>query len=181
MVEGFPQEHRVPPSAHTDRKHYPRLCRNPVRRKKSPARRRELFSLRKKRTAGIRLSAWQWFGSLYRLNPTPFSAPKKSPSNNGIPLAPLAAHLRIRRSRIPRCVVKRRTAETRGRASRSCPRAASCKAPVHTLFRRAKFAMIFLTPFFSKRTSTRVSPAMGVMESTWPLPNTLCSTVSPTA
>ena len=68
MVEGFPQEHRVPPSAHTDRKHYPRLCRNPVRRKKSPARRRELFSLRKKRTAGIRLSAWQKAGSLYRPN-----------------------------------------------------------------------------------------------------------------
>ena len=41
-----------------------------------PARRRELFSLRKKRTAGIRLSAWQKAGSLYRLDPTPFSALK---------------------------------------------------------------------------------------------------------
>ena len=47
-----------------------------VRRRKYPARRRELFSLRKKRTAGIRLSAWQKAGSLYRLNP-PFSALKK--------------------------------------------------------------------------------------------------------
>ncbi len=45
-----------------------------LRRRKYPARRRELFSLRKKRPAGIRLSAWQWFGSLYRLDPTPFSA-----------------------------------------------------------------------------------------------------------
>ena len=43
-----------------------------VRRRKSPARRRELFSLRKKRTAGIRLSLWQKAGSLYRLDPTPF-------------------------------------------------------------------------------------------------------------
>jgi hypothetical protein len=32
----------------------------------------ELFSLRKKRSAGIRLSAWQGEGSLYRLNPQPF-------------------------------------------------------------------------------------------------------------
>ena len=37
------------------------------------------------------------------------------------PHAPLAAHLRIRRSRIPRCVVKRRTAETRDSVSRPCP------------------------------------------------------------
>ena len=41
---------------------------------KYPARRRELFSLRKKRTAGIRLSAWQKAGSLYRLN-HPFFRP----------------------------------------------------------------------------------------------------------
>ena len=44
----------------------------PLRRRKYPARRRELFSLRKKRTAGIRLSAWQKEGSLCRLDPTPF-------------------------------------------------------------------------------------------------------------
>ena len=37
----------------------------------------ELFSLRKKRTVGIRLSAWQKAGSLYRLN-HPFSALKKA-------------------------------------------------------------------------------------------------------
>jgi hypothetical protein len=49
----------------------------PVRRRKYPAGRRELFSLRKKRTAGIRLPAWQWFGSLYKLNPTPFPPLKK--------------------------------------------------------------------------------------------------------
>ena len=46
----------------------------------------------------------------------PLFPPLKSPSNNGIPKgrvhdAPPAAHLRIRRSRIPRCVVSRRTAE----------------------------------------------------------------------
>ena len=54
------------------------------RRRKYYARRRELFSLRKKRPAGIRLSAWQGEGSLYRLNPTLFPA-LKSPSNNGNP------------------------------------------------------------------------------------------------
>ncbi len=29
VVEGFPREYRVPPSAHTDRKHYPNLHGNP--------------------------------------------------------------------------------------------------------------------------------------------------------
>ena len=59
-----------------------------VRHRESPARRRELFSLRKKRTAGIRLSVWQTFGSLYRLDPTPFS-PLKNDGFQGdlIPLA----------------------------------------------------------------------------------------------
>jgi hypothetical protein len=84
----------------------------PVRRRKYPAGRKELFSLRKKRTAGIRLSARQKAGSLYRLDPTPFPALKK----DGIPKgrvhdAPPSAHLRIRLRRIPRCVVSRRTAE----------------------------------------------------------------------
>ncbi len=64
----------------------------PLRRKESPVRRRELFSLRKKRTAGIRLSAWQEEGSLYRLDPTPFSASKKALKNYGFQgdLIPLA-------------------------------------------------------------------------------------------
>ncbi len=60
------------------------------------------------------------------LTPTPFPPLKKPLKITGIqgeslPDAPPAAHLRIRRSRIPKCVVKQRTAETRGRASRSCP------------------------------------------------------------
>ena len=97
----------------------------PVRRREYPARRKELFSLRKKRTAGIRLSAWQKAGSLYRLN-HPFSALKKPLKIMGIqgeslPDAPPAAHLRIRRSRIPKCVVKQRTAETRGQSPRGLP------------------------------------------------------------
>ena len=54
-----------------------------LRRRKYPARRKELFSLRKKRTAGIRLSAWQKAGSLYRLNPTPFPPLKKPFKNYG--------------------------------------------------------------------------------------------------
>ncbi len=57
---------------------------SPVRHRESPARRRELFSLRKKRTAGIRLSAWQREGSLYRLDPTPFP-PLKSPLKLRVP------------------------------------------------------------------------------------------------
>ncbi len=48
----------------------------------------ELFSLRKKRTAGIRVSAWQGRGSLYRLDPQPFP-PLKNYGFQGdlIPLA----------------------------------------------------------------------------------------------
>ncbi len=104
-----------------------RVCaKTPVWRRKYPARRRELFSLRKKHTAGIRLSVWQTFGSLYRLDPPLFSALQKPFKLIGIqgeslPDAPPAAHLRIRRSRIPRCVVKRRTTETRDSVSRPCP------------------------------------------------------------
>ncbi len=54
---------------------------------------------------------------------TPFSALKKPSKKMGIqgeslPDAPPAAHLRIRRSRIPKCVVKQRTAETRGQSPR---------------------------------------------------------------
>ncbi len=48
-----------------------------LRHRKYPARRRKLFSLRKKRTAGIRLLVWQKAGSLYRPDPHPFSALKK--------------------------------------------------------------------------------------------------------
>ena len=72
MVEGFPREHRIPHLHITNRKINPVSAEIPVRRRAYPARRKELFSLRKKRTAGIRLSAWQKAGSLYRLNPTPF-------------------------------------------------------------------------------------------------------------
>ncbi len=43
-----------------------------VKKKFIPAPGRELFSLRKKRPAGIRLSAWQEEGSLYRLSPPLF-------------------------------------------------------------------------------------------------------------
>ncbi len=59
--------------------------------------------------------------------PPPLFPPLKKPlkitgiQGESLPDAPPAAHLRIRRSRIPKCVVKQRTAETRGRASRSCP------------------------------------------------------------
>jgi hypothetical protein len=49
-----------------------------MRRRNYPTRRGELFSLRKKRTAGIRLPAWQKAGSLYRLDPTTFPALKKA-------------------------------------------------------------------------------------------------------
>ena len=67
------------------------------------------------------------------LTPTPFSAPKKALQIMGIqgeslPDAPPAAHLRIRRSRIPRCVVKRRTAETRDSVSRPCRSPAASRA-----------------------------------------------------
>ena len=65
--------------------------------------------------------------------PHPFSALKKPLKIMGIqgeslPDAPLAAHLRIRRSRIPRCVVKRRTAETRDSVSRPCRSPAASRA-----------------------------------------------------
>ena len=59
VVEGFPWKQKSP------HPHIPigstiSVCaETPVRRRKYPAGRRELFSLRKKRTAGIRLSAWQ--------------------------------------------------------------------------------------------------------------------------
>ncbi len=55
-----------------------------LRRRKYPARRRELFSLRKKRTAGIGLPAWQEAGSLYRLNSHPFSSLEKPLKITGI-------------------------------------------------------------------------------------------------
>ncbi len=59
-----------------------------VRRRKCPARRRELFSLRKKRPAGIRLSAWQTFRSLHRSHPTPFPPLKRRESKGSqLPLA----------------------------------------------------------------------------------------------
>ncbi len=63
-----------------------------LRRRNYPARKVELFSLRKKRTAGIRLSAWQEEGSLYRLAPL-FSALKKALQNYGFQgdLIPLAS------------------------------------------------------------------------------------------
>ena len=66
----------------------------------------------------------------------PFSALKKALEIMGIqgeslPDAPPAAHLRIRRSRIPRCVVKRRTAETRDSVSRPCP-SAHAESPYRT-------------------------------------------------
>ena len=58
-------------------------CASSVGRREYPARRRELFSLRKKRTGRIRLSARQEDGSLYRLDPTPFS-PLKITGSKGI-------------------------------------------------------------------------------------------------
>ena len=71
-MEGFPQEYRVSPLHILIGSSIPVCTETPVRRRKYPAGRRELFSLRKKRIAGIRPSAWQKAGSLYRLNPTPF-------------------------------------------------------------------------------------------------------------
>ena len=54
----------------------PTVCQraktDPVGRADLEFRTKELFSLRKKRSGGIRLSAWQKAGSLYRLNPNPF-------------------------------------------------------------------------------------------------------------
>ena len=48
----------------------------------------ELFSLRKKRSAGIRLSAWQTFRSLHRSHPTPFPPLKRRESKGSqLPLA----------------------------------------------------------------------------------------------
>ena len=78
----------------SDAERFERVLRilSPLRRRKYPIRRRELFSLRKKRTAGIRPSAWQKAGSLYRLNPTPFPPLKKPFKNYGFQgdLIPLA-------------------------------------------------------------------------------------------
>ena len=85
VVEGFPRAYKVPHS-HTPIGRSSPVCAGiPVRRRKYPASRVELFSLRKKRSAGIRLSAWQKAGSLYRLNPTPFSALKNNGNPRGIP------------------------------------------------------------------------------------------------
>ncbi len=53
--------------------------------------------------------------------PHPITPQKTGIQGESLPDAPLAAHLRIRRSRIPRCVVKRRTAETRDSVSWPCP------------------------------------------------------------
>ena len=47
------------------------------------------------------------------------------------------------------------------------------------LVKGAKFAMVFLTPTFSKRISTIWSPAAGLTATTVPRPKTLCSTTSP--
>lgn len=45
--------------------------------------------------------------------------------------------------------------------------------PAYTFFSRAKLAMIFLVPTFSKAISTRVSLPIGVADRTIPWPNTL--------
>ncbi len=69
------------------------------RRREYPARRRELFSLRKKRTGEIRLSAWQREGSLYRLDPQPLPPLKiMGIQGESLPDAPLATHRRARDS-----------------------------------------------------------------------------------
>ena len=101
-----PMGAEIPPSAYTDWKHY-------------------LKSVQKPRAAQ-EVPRTQEGGSLYRLNPQPLPPLKKPLKIMGIqgeslPDAPLAAHLRIRRSRIPRCVVKRRTAEPRDSVLRPCP------------------------------------------------------------
>ena len=54
-----------------------------LRHREYPAPRKELFSLRKKRSVGIRLALWQKAGSLYRLDPTPFP-PLKITGSKGI-------------------------------------------------------------------------------------------------
>ena len=72
VAEGFPQAHRMPRLHKLIGTTIPICTETPVRRRKYPARRRELFSLRKKHTAGIRPSAWQKTESLCRLDPTPF-------------------------------------------------------------------------------------------------------------
>ncbi len=123
VEEGFRSWHKIPPRRACERGSITLIPSAP--QGSTPARRRELFSLRKKRPAGIKLSAWQEAGSLYRLN-HPFSALKNPLKIMGIqweslPDAPPAAHLRIRRSRIPKCVVKQRTAETRGQSPRGLP------------------------------------------------------------
>ena len=51
---------------------------------------------------------------------------------------------------------------------------------LYFFFSLAKFAIIFLVPTLSKLTSIRVSFAIGVIATTSPSPNTLCTTVSPT-
>ncbi len=81
VVEGFRSWHKIPPRRACERSSL-RPCF--LRRRKYPARRRELFSLRKKRTAGIRLPAWQEAGSLYRLNSHPFSSLEKPLKITGI-------------------------------------------------------------------------------------------------
>ena len=68
----------------------------------------------------------------------PLFRPSKALKKDGIPKglvhdAPLAAHLRIRRSRIPRCVVKRRTAERESRALAALPDHASVPSIVYII------------------------------------------------
>ena len=86
MVEGFRSWYKIPPRRACERGSI--TLETFLRRRKYPAPGRELFSLRKKRIAGIRPSAWQKAGSLYRLNPTPFP-PLKNYGFQGdlIPLA----------------------------------------------------------------------------------------------
>jgi hypothetical protein len=50
--------------------------------------------------------------------PVPTPTPKDGIPKGRVPAAPLAAQLRIWRSRIPKCVVKQRTAVTRGQRPR---------------------------------------------------------------
>ena len=52
MVEGFPREYRVPPSAHTDRKHYPNLHGNPSAAQEVPRTQEGAFFFTKKAYCG---------------------------------------------------------------------------------------------------------------------------------
>ena len=52
MVEGFPREYRVPPSAHTDQKHYPNLHGNPSAAQEVPRTQEGAFFFTKKASCG---------------------------------------------------------------------------------------------------------------------------------